>query len=166
MMDLETQLKLQALLDGELPEAEQREIASLLARDPEATDLMTELRNTRQALSGFERGIRLPESREFYWSKISRQIDALQPRSAEPAVIPWWVRLRQLMVPATALALVMIAGVIATRSLHGDPVAGETETADGGALTYRDYRAQATLVWLSYPAQNEIAQNNPVVTFE
>lgn len=166
MMDQETQLKLQAFLDGELPEAEQREIASLVARDKEAADLLTEFRHTRQALSGFERDIRLPESREFYWSKINRQIEALEPRKAQPVEVSIWARLRQLLVPATALALVTIAGFVATRSMNVDPISGETALEDSGALTYRDYSAQATLVWLSYPAQNEIAQNNSVGTFE
>ena len=53
-MDYETQLKLQAFLDGELPEQEARDVAALVARDSEATDLLTELRNTRKALADFE----------------------------------------------------------------------------------------------------------------
>jgi len=33
--------------------------------------------------------------------------------------------------------------------------------ADTGAFTYHDYTAQATLVWFSYPAENEIAEPEP-----
>jgi len=73
-MDYEVQLKIQAYLDGELPETEAREIANLLAKDKEAVALHSELRNTRQSLSGFEVGVELPESRDFFWSKIKRDI--------------------------------------------------------------------------------------------
>src|SRR6266702_2258506 len=83
MMDYDAQLKLQAYLDGELPEAEARAVATWLARDREAVALLAELRATRKALAGFEAGIRLPESGEFFWSKIQRAISALE--LAEPA---------------------------------------------------------------------------------
>src|SRR5260370_38312502 len=73
-MDNESQLKLQAFLDGELPKAEAAEVANWLARDQEAALLLAELRHTRQALAGFGSTIRLPESREFFWSKIEREI--------------------------------------------------------------------------------------------
>jgi negative regulator of sigma E activity len=166
MKDIETQLKLQAFLDGELPEGDRREMANLLARDQQAADLLTELRHTRQALSGYERGLKLPESREFFWSKIQRQIESEQAREAaqraRPQEVSIWVRLRQLLVPATALALVAFAGLIATRGVSQQSIAGETSVADSGALTYRDYSAQATLVWLTYPAENEIAQIDPL----
>ena len=60
-MDIDAQLKLQAFLDGELPESEAREVANWVARDKEATALLAELRNTRQALAGFEAVMTLPE---------------------------------------------------------------------------------------------------------
>jgi len=36
----------------------------------------------------------------------------------------------------------------------------ETALADAGAFTYRDYSAGTTLVWLSYPADTEVAEND------
>ena len=106
MMEYNQQLKLQAYLDGELPEAEAREVANWLARDREAVALLTELRNTRQALAGFEAGFRVPESEDFYWSKIRREIERLEPVEApvRPA-IPWFKRLRGLLIPAAAAAV-------------------------------------------------------------
>ena len=56
-MDYDAQLKLQAFLDGELPEAEANEVANWLARDREAVALLAELRNTRKAMVGFEVGV-------------------------------------------------------------------------------------------------------------
>ena len=66
MINFNTQIKVQAFLDGELPAAEAREVAALIARDREAAALHTELKNTRRAIAGAEQGITLPETREFY----------------------------------------------------------------------------------------------------
>jgi len=159
-MDYEAQLKLQAFLDGELPEAEARQVANRLAQDQEASALLAELRQTRQALAGFETGTRLPESREFYWSKIQREIERLEAPMAAPASNPLLARLRRLFVPATATLLAVIAGVV---MLGPRPAAApelETAVSDTGAFTYHDYSAGATLIWLSYPSENEIAQND------
>ena len=73
-MNEETQLRLQAYLDGELPAGEAREMAGWLERDAEARSLLAELENTRGALAGFDSEINLPDIREFYWSKIEREI--------------------------------------------------------------------------------------------
>lgn len=165
-MDYQDQLKLQAYLDGELPEAEAREIANRVTRDQAAAALAAELRQTRQALGGFEQDLRLPESRDFYWSKIKRDIEREQaalPVAAGPSLI---ARLRRFLVPAAGLALLVIAGLVATQtsSEQGAPI--ETALADPGAMIYHDYSAGATFVWLSYPADKEIADEDELGTFE
>ena len=168
-MDYDSQLKLQALLDGELPEVEASKVAQWLARDPEAAALSEELRNTRAALAGFETGIQLPESREFFWSKVQRDIQRLETPAAKPASVPLSALLRRFLVPASAIAMVVIAGVMLTRpGPSGLTPAAEIETAlaDSGAFTYRDYSAGATLVWLSYPADTEVADNDEMGTVE
>jgi anti-sigma factor RsiW len=73
-MTNEQQLKLQAFLDGELPEREAREILAWTQRDSAAADLLAELKNTRAAMAKSEPHLSLPESREFFWSKIEREI--------------------------------------------------------------------------------------------
>lgn len=156
-MDTDIQLKLQAYLDGELPEAEAREMANLLARDREAVALHTELRNTRQALVGFEIGVELPESREFFWSKIEREIERLEPTASEPTPAPWFASLRRFLVPTAGIALLLMAGLLAFNPTSQR--ASEMETADSGAFTYHDDAAGATLVWLSYPAESEVANS-------
>jgi anti-sigma factor RsiW len=151
-MDFEAQLKLQAYLDGELPEAEARELGEKTGRDAEATALLGELRLTREALKGFEEGIKLPESREFYWSKIQRQLQprevAAQSSGASVAALVW---LRRLLLPLTAVALLVFFAVRAPQNEPGTEIA----TADSGAFTYHNFAAGTTLVWLSYPAENE-----------
>jgi len=156
------ELKLQAYLDNELGPEEAREVANLLARDQDAVALLNTLRATRQALAGFEKGVRIPESREFYWSKIRRQIDALEAQRPVDKPIPWILRLRRVLVPASAVALLVVSGVIVSRnaSLSGSAAVGETALQDSRAFTYRDYNAGATLVWLSYPADQEAAESS------
>ena len=169
-MDWEAQLKLQAFLDGELPERERREMAGKLAQDPEAAALLGELRQTRELLAGCEEEVRLPESREFFWSKIEREIQRLEKPALARTPISWAARLRRLLVPASAVALLFIAGFVATRQNGSSVLTGgaeiETALADPGAFTYRDYASGTTLVWLSYPADKELADDEEAVTVE
>ena len=161
-MDYETQLKVQNYLDGELPPDESREIANLLARDREVVGLFNELRNTRQALVGIEIGIELPESREFFWSKIQRDIEFQEKRDAQAHLQskpvfsfgnflrPW----RRILVPAAALSALVLAAIMTLSS--GSHVAMvETAVADPGAFTYHDFSTDTTLVWFSYPADDD-----------
>jgi anti-sigma factor RsiW len=166
----EQQLKLQAFLDGELPETDSREIDALLARDADAAALLGELKNTRNALKGFEAPgttgvspapvVKLPESREFYWSKIKREIERTTPAPAPVETVPLFARLRRLMMPLAAVATLAIVGLIAIRVFSGGqrPIAVNSMLADAGAYTYRDESQGMTVVWLSYPAENKFAQ--------
>jgi len=167
-MDYNAQLKLQACLDGELPEGEAGKLAMTAARDGEAAALLEELRNTRAALAGFEAEIQLPESREFFWSKIEREIQRSEAPAPGSAAPPLFALLRPFLVPAFALALVFIAGVVLTRPTspvrRAAAADSETTLADAGAFTYRDYSAGTTLVWLSYPADNEVAEDDEMGT--
>jgi anti-sigma factor RsiW len=161
-MDHNTQLKVQTYLDGELPPDESREIANLLARDREAVALLSELRNTRQALVGTEIGIALPESREFFWSKVKREIEFQEERAtqvqgqATPGIsggslLRAW---RRILVPLGAVSALALAAVITVSSgSHVSLV--ETAIADPGAFTYQDFSTGTTLVWFSYPADND-----------
>jgi anti-sigma factor RsiW len=155
-MNTEQQLKLQAFLDGELPEAEAREIANWIANDQEAAALQTELKNTRKALSGHEADIKMPESREFYWSKIRRAISIDQPVEKAAPELSLMGQLLRVFMPASALAIVAITALVAAKNfglLKGSaPATPELQTAlnDPGAFTYRDEQEGMTVVWLSY----------------
>jgi anti-sigma factor RsiW len=158
----EQQLKLQAFFDGELPESDAREVSAWLAQDADATGLLTELKNTRHALKVSEPQVKLPESREFYWSKIKREIERT---AAAPAPVPraslfTWVR--RALVPLGAVAMLVIAGFIMFHQPTGGQkaVAVNSMLADAGAFTYRDEAQGMTVVWLSYPAENKFAQKS------
>ena len=169
-MDFDTQLKLQAFLDGELPDGEAREVASWLDRDAEATALLNELRNTRKAIKGSEANVQLPESREFFWSKIEREIQRLEPVRATVPKISLFERLRRLLMPMGAVAALVLAGLFTYHQLgvDGRPHSTETDLAMAGTegFTYRDYSAGMTLVWLPFPAENDLAQNSPTTRIQ
>src|ERR1044071_8212205 len=134
-MTEEQQLKLQSFLDGELPEAEAREMISLIARDEEAKALHAELKNTRQAIKSSEANVRLPESREFFWSKIEREIQRLEPVSEPKASVSLFDYLQRLLVPMSAAAIILIAGFIAFRPAAPRHTAEEEmAVADSGAF--------------------------------
>ena len=159
-MNNELAIKVQAFLDGELSEAEAREIGSLIARDADVAALHRELKNTRAALAGFEKHIVVPETREFYWSKIAREIArAAAPRAADRqhSIFSFW---RRILPVAGGVAALLAALVVINRYDPRSPVGVEVAQAAGDAFTYRDYEAGTTLVWLSYPAENGLAQEN------
>ena len=167
-MSDEQQLKLQAFLDGELSEKDAREIAAWLARDPDATALLGELRSTRQALAKFEPDLKVPESREFYWSKIYREIQRREPEITPAPVrsVSWFALLRRMLMPVGAMAVLAIAGVLAYHELSpgAPPIHVNAMLADAGAFTYRDQAQGMTVIWLSYPAQKTIAENGSADT--
>jgi len=169
MMEYDDQLRLQAYLDGELPESEARRFGEQLERDPEAAALLEELRRTGECLAGFEEGVKLPETREFYWSKIQREIqrreaDAAPAASAEASGLAW---LRRWLLPATGVAFVALIGLLALRGTRAaSPGVVEVTQSDSGAFTYHDYSAGATLVWLSFPAEGEIGEPEDLTTLE
>lgn len=169
-MNYDSQLRLQAYLDGELPEGEAREVANWLARDQEAVVLHAELRNTRKAMAGFETGITLPESREFFWSKIEREISRQEQPQREPQSVPFFARLQRFLKPASAVAGLILVGLIANQQfgLLSGTGGAENKSAldDPGAFTYHDFAAGTTLVWLTYPAQNEFADSDPTDTLQ
>jgi len=174
MTDNETQLKLQAFLDGELPEAEAARMVDRLARDTECQALFAELTATSHALAGFETGVTHPESREFFWSKVARQIDRAAKPAARPSPTPWLrLVLARWLTPAAAVAVLAAATLVSFHSglLPGQLVKASAppshaDIADSGAFTYRDFGDHTTLVWLSYPADSEVADAEPPVSWE
>lgn len=162
MIDRELQLKIQAFLDGELAEDEAREVAALIARDREAAALHAELKNTRQALVGAEQGIALPESREFYWSKIRRDIERLEPQAERaPVAMSAWAMLNRWLKPAFAVATVLVLGLFLFRQVDrgngSDVLVASTEM---DAITFRDDSDGTTYVWFTDASENDVA-NNP-----
>ena len=167
-MNEEFQLKLQAYLDDELSAKEAREVEARLAPDGESKALLSELQNTRAAFLIFEKELKLPESREFFWSKIEREIRALEIKSERETAEPSWFAaalLRRIAIPAGTFAAIALAaiftvkqtGLFSTKSpdLSGVEIA---MTDDSEAVTFTDHSTDTTVVWLSYPAEKEFTE--------
>jgi anti-sigma factor RsiW len=141
-------LKVQAWLDGELPDHEARRMGELIAHDSEAAALAAELGCIRQAMFRQEAPVPLAESREFYWSKIQRQIER-EADVRHPSDVPWYARLRRYVGPlagAAALGCILLLAVVRNGSPAFDEI---SSTGDGmEAVTFHDQSAQMTVVWL------------------
>lgn len=168
VMNQDLQFKLQAYLDGELPPGERQAVSEMLARDSAARDLLIELTNTRSALQANEPEIKLPESADFYWSKIKRQISREERTVPIQKTISLVERIRRLLAPAATVAAVLLGVMIVQQQFtgggYGPMEDGELE--DSEAFTYRDYESGTTLVWLSYPAENAIDEMDAEDTLE
>jgi len=162
-MKQDLQLKLQAYLDGELSSGEAKPVADLVARDADTRALLAELTNTRSALAGFESEIKLPETREFYWSKIARDIQRQEKRMPASSPASVLTLLRRLLVPSSIMVALLMGMLVIKHQLGMDRRVGVAETvtaqADADPFTFRDFASGTTLVWLSYPAENEFAEN-------
>ncbi len=151
-MNVELGIKLQAHLDGELAGREAQEVAALLEGDAEAKALFAELQQTKSLLTGNEPEFRLPESREFFWSKIEREISRDETAPAT-SVSGWMVFLRRhfaaLSTTAVAAALVMFLAVNWMSPAMFEEI--ENPLDDSDSFSFRSESQQMTLVWIANP---------------
>jgi anti-sigma factor RsiW len=166
-MDAESQLKLQAYLDGELSANESAQVADWAARDDEARLLMAEFKHTKAALSGHETGVKLPEPREFYWSRIEREIQRQTAPGPEisPGLAGWlfWLQ-RHLVSTGAGAALACLLMVLLVHSGRSGSQLGEIELASDemGAYTFRNQSEKLTMVWLYDRSDDSQFTQDPV----
>lgn len=166
-MNDETKIKLQAYLDGELSGRDTTEISDLLSKDAEAKSFFAELQFVKTAMSGNELEIKLPESREFYWSKIEREIE--RGAKETPARVPafaWWkptyVRFAGGLAAACALLMVSFIAFNGGSPVKYASMPGEIEgNGEMGAMTYRSDSDQMTVVYLFDREQGEVVDSEP-----
>ncbi len=161
-MKLETQLSIQALIDGELSDAKRREVERLLAADAGAKALHAELANTVGALRDGELARELPESREFFWSKVADEIEAAERSEARsvrsPGAKAWWTRL--LAPLGAAAALVVAFTVFQSGGPQGGPhvvrpgveTVADTELELPNSVTLHLFQEDATVIWVDTTA--------------
>jgi len=163
-MNQELQLKLQSYLDGEVSSREARRVAKLLEQNAEARALVGELRATRDFLAGNEPVVNLPESREFYWSKIQREI--LRAESApSPVSAGWLFAWRRYLAPLAGVAFVMFLGLgtvryydltpfdLATRHL----TEVENHSEHTSSFSFRSHTENMFVVWVYDKAEESAA---------
>ncbi|EEF61182.1 anti-sigma factor family protein [Pedosphaera parvula] len=162
MIDHDSQfLKLQSYLDGELSAKEKTEVQDWLAKDEQARLLLAELQNTNGALAGYEAGIKLPESREFFWSKIEREIkrESEAPVSRAPFSLVAWIQRH--LVPVSGAAVACLALLLVLQFSPTGNQTGEIELSsnDMGVATYRDQQEKLTMVWLYDKSDSEFTDS-------
>jgi len=155
MINHEFELKLQAYLDKELSGADAAEVERRLSEDGEGQALLEELRNTKAAMAAGEPEIKLPENREFYWSKIAREIERLEtPARVATRKVSWFAWARGHLKPLSGVAILScLAMITMLHSQRAGGQFGEMELAsdDMGAYTFRDQQQKMTMVWFYDP---------------
>lgn len=172
-MNTREQELVQAWVDGELDPADAREAARLVETDPACRTLAENLRAFSGLLRDHEPARPVPETREFYWSRIRRGIEQAERTAARPQPsplrrwLPWLIPAGaaalavSLMMrppagpsdsPATAIATATAqdagpgagAGVVPTLAEH------EVEAVSDQVTTLTFYSSQdaMTVVWL------------------
>ncbi len=155
-MNQELNLKLQAYLDGELSSGERAEVTALIEKDAPARALYTELQQTSLALRGNETEWRLPESREFFWSKIEREIQKLDATPAAKRT-PWWLALvRRNLAAVSGFGVATALLVVAAFQMNMLPLAShdlfeeiENPISESSAFSFRSESQKMTMVWIS-----------------
>lgn len=165
--DPEKLLRLQAYVDGELPEPLARQVEQNLQSDPDARPIADQLRQVRQTLASIaQEGIELPVTHELYWNRILARISADSYAAPVSGTISVLIRMAlryftRVALPAAALALLLLAATIAYKQLLLPKRLTTTGkylaiawVKDPGTVTYRDLSQGLTLVWLPYPGEN------------
>jgi hypothetical protein len=143
------ELELQAWLDGEGPAPEAQSFDR---------ELMAQLQAVKGALAGNEMARSVPETREFYWSKIEREIQRQAPAPRQAFWPRWLAPLAGF--GALACLLVLAANPFAPAAFDEASSAGEGMEA----ITFHDRSAGMTVVWVTGSAQAEPDQSPGIKT--
>ncbi len=157
MIENKIQLKVQALVDGELTGREAEELLRHLESDTELKALHTRLTAVRGLMTGAELPRALPESGDFYWSRIAHEIereDREAKRLAKPASnTNWWLRWLMPLTGVACLGLVLSLQPTTMPDLDimlsGDH---ELELSDDeiDVMTFNTGDDTMSVVWLDY----------------
>ena len=155
-MNGEDGIKLQAHLDGELTGREAQQVAALVENDAEARALFGELQQTKVWLKANEPEMRLPESREFFWSKIERDIQRLETAPAEKHTPAWALFFRHHLsaIAGTSVAAALVVFVAFQMNVLSPSMFEEIDNPlddDTGSFSFRSESQKNTLVWIANP---------------
>ncbi len=155
-MNRETEIQISAWLDGELAASEAAAVDRLVATDPAARALATELGHARAALAAGEPVRRLEDTRAFYWSKIERAIAVAEARERAAADVPVpapWRRWLRVLAPVGVIAVVAL--VVAVPALREHARASkvllaevESPLEDMSSFTFHSESEGMTVVWV------------------
>jgi anti-sigma factor RsiW len=157
-MNHETQLKIQAYLDGELSSGEKLSLEHQIAIDSEAKALFIELHQTSSALIGNEASPTVPLTREFYWSKIERSIEHYEKQAA-PAM-PQSVRWLRWLAPVGVLSAMAIATFLSLREATPDMDEIETPLEQSSVYSFCSPSEKMSVVWVQSDINQEFTSPN------
>lgn len=150
-MNRESALKVQAYVDGELSPRERAKTERLLQRDPSAQALASELKSTQQLLAANQPVYPLPEPKDFFWSKVAREIDRASAAPQVPArwAAPAWLRWT---IPAAACALIaslfLLAKFPRPAPLDRSAPDAEVAIADKSGFAFNSETDGMSVVWV------------------
>ena len=155
-MNAEQQLKLMAWVDGELPDTEARQMAEYVQAEKAAQALTDELRMCKSMLAGNEPSPTLAESREFYWSKIQREIERQEKIAPQPGQFSWLASWRRVLAPVSGLALIAFVSVFSFNLLRTptledtmkELVEVENLSEDIGTISYKSQSENMFVVYV------------------
>jgi anti-sigma factor RsiW len=151
------ELELQAWVDGELSPRDASRVAALVDASPEMGALANELRTTAAFVSANEPEARLADSRDFYWSKIRREIERGEAVRPSAPGFDWQSLWRRLSTPLSGLALVAVLALGSFNLLRQpgvEELAGhhmievEDLSEDIGSISYKSQSENMFVVYL------------------
>ena len=165
-MKLESNLELQAYLDGELSSWQARKVSARLAGDEPARQLLAELNMTKALLAHGEPEMKLPETHEFYWSKIQREIQRTEQAAPQPGpglLVAW----RRLLAPLAGVALITFLTIYTFR-MYDDmedsrrhPAVVENLSEHTGSYSFRSQSQNMFVVWVYNRTEEPNTESEP-----
>ena len=157
MNENEIQLKVQALVDGELTGREAEELRGRLETDVGLKEFYERLTAVRELMAGAELPRTLPESGDFHWSQISKAIECEERQAkhmARPASGANWL-LRWVFPLAGIACLMLLLTLQQTRNPNlsislGSDHELELSIDDLDVMTFNTGDDVMSVVWLDY----------------
>ena len=157
MNENEIQLKVQAMVDGELTSPEVKEWCGRLETDAGLKELHARLTAVRGLMTGAELPRTLPESGDFHWSQISKAIEREEQQAkhlARPASGANWL-LRWVLPLAGVACLILFLTLQQTTRLDlgislGSDHELELSIDDLDVMTFNTMDDAMSVVWLDY----------------
>ena len=156
MKENEIELKIQALVDGELTESEAEQMRECMDKDVRLQILYAQWIQTKDLISKYEIPRVLPESGDFYWAKIAQEIGTGEPTnqgSNNSLVIKW---LFHRLAPLLGIATIVLLITLQQPSVPDLAIELESDhelellSDEIDVMTFNSVDDSMSIVWLEY----------------
>lgn len=156
MKENEIELKIQALVDGELTESEAEQMRECMDNDVRLQILYVRLIQARDLISKYEMSRVLPESGDFYWAKIAKEIeiDGVANQRTNYSMVTKWLFRR--LAPLLGIATIAMLITLQQSSVPDLGIEIESDhelelSSDGiEVMTFNSADDSMSIVWLDY----------------